>query len=64
MITTPRFSVLTHIPKGSADAQYHIVDGYNNDDVVAIIDPNQLYANPDEVAQEIANAMNICRVME
>lgn len=60
-----RYRVKTHLPHGSADAQYHICDmASDNHDVVAIVDPNQLYAEPDSVALEIAAAMNTCRVMD
>jgi hypothetical protein len=60
-----RYGVVAHIPKGSADAEYRIVDlASDNHDVVAIIDPHQIYDDPSDVAEEIVRAMNICRVMD
>lgn len=60
-----RYQVVIHIPRGSADGQYHIVDtASDNFDVVALVDPHQNYATAEDVAHEIARAMNTCRVMD
>ena len=60
-----RYQVVAHIPHGSADAEYHIVDtASDNHDVVALVDPHATYADPSDLAAEIASAMNTMRVMD
>lgn len=52
-----RFSVEAHIPRGSGDAEYHIVtdDGV----IVALVDPQMSFDDAGELADKIAAAMNV-----
>lgn len=60
-----RYKVTAHIPRGSADAEWRIVDAAsNNHDVVCVVDPHQIYATPEDLANEICAAMNLAKVMD
>jgi len=52
-----RFRAVAHIPRGSGDAEYHIVTSEGT--VVAIIDPNMAFDDPADLAERIAEAMNV-----
>lgn len=45
-----------HIPHGSADAEYHIVDDRSGM-VIAIIDPHGVLRQPEKVADAIVQTM-------
>lgn len=52
-----RFSVEAHIPHGSGDAEYRIVDRDGN--VFAVVDPHMTFDDPSELADKIVAAMNV-----
>lgn len=52
----PRYIVQAHIPHGSGDAEYQIVDADNT--VIAIVDPAAIVQDASVLADEITNALN------
>lgn len=52
---TPLFEVIAHIPHGSGDAEYRIMQGRR---FIAIVDPDMTLKNPAKLAQRIADALN------
>lgn len=50
-----KFYVESHIPHGSGDAEYRIM---NAGEVLAIVDPNMVYADSGELADRICKALN------
>ena len=58
-----RFEVHAHIPRGSADAIWHILDMQSdNHDTVAIVDPHCIYGDAYALACSICGAMNAAQI--
>lgn len=54
-----RLEAVAHIPHGSGDAEYHLIDAdADNSDVMAIIDPSMILDDPAGLAERLALAAN------
>src|ERR1035437_6258943 len=54
-----RLEAVAHIPHGSGDAEYHLIDAdADNSDVIAIIDPQMIMDDPAALAERLALASN------